>query len=1337
MTDAGGFYTTRGHTSKYALPFYLLSFGNAHEQRRWWWASPKLQFGLACLLALATSAAFPAVDLTYGVWTDRITARDATPQSIRSASQRAGCVVFGVGVVQLLLTWASMLLFMLAANALTERLALAYVASVLAQDTQWFGRHGTGEICAGISIHLEAIRAGFGDKLWNVANGFGVLIGSTILAFVRSPSVAGVLFPIIPLTFALFALLALISDKVGAPTLALQAQVATFMEQMLHSIRTVHAFGAAEALMLRLSTSLLAPLQRQTRKRAIVRALELSSVYAVMMWNYSAFFAWGAHQIAARHVAIGPATTSFWSFINAFFTFANIVPHLGSILKALASLRALRQIIESQPPPTLDRGKRRPDSTLVQPSYRFDKVSFSYPSRPHTLSLDNVSFRVEPNSFTAFVGPSGSGKSTILSLLLREFELPDAVQSIAEPAEAAPDVEKAGQPRPNRGEILFGTDNLGSLDMDWYRSHVAVVSQSLHLLPGTILDNLETGLSDRQRHELRQLSEPERQSQLRAMASVALRKAQAYEFVARLPDGVDTCISNESASANVSGGQRQRLALARALMRDFTILLLDEATSALDSETEEAIRVALERERRQRPITCCVVAHRLSTIQHADKIVVLVQGRVVDQGTHQELMHPDRSDQTYRSMFLRQRGQSVEDKPSSSSSHPTDLKDSGVTDHPLACCDSESTLNVSQVDANEKLGLKHPSARLGPVFEQDELHIPHSSAIPPASSKPVAVKEDTPPIALRNKLGMMWNHTAGTRLLFLLGCLAAVAASLTFPISGFITGKGVASLAAHDPSQVQKHGYFWSLMLFVLGVVNAVLYTLQGFCLEDASATLATTIQQHSLQALMRQSLTAIELGGQGAGALAASLSVHPGNIALGMGTVLGNMLISAGNFVGAIAVALTLSWKATLVTFAPIVLVIAASYVTVKQLQLAESRLATRSQRCTDFLAPRIDAIRTIAALGQQEAVLDAYASRARLRKEESIVRPLLWGSLGFAVGQSFVLLPSALGFYWSGTLFSRHEISLYAVYGVFELQLITGFAASRLTTFVPDLARSFMSLDVVCGWFARKPEHHGCTGNHNDQVGDIVLSNVRHAYPQRPEQSVLQHIDMTIRRGSTIALVGTSGSGKSSLLALLSRFYDPVEGKIQAGQVDLPDWDLQALRGRMALVSQDAALFQGSIRWNVMLGATRSQSQITEDEVRSACEQADILEFIDSLPEGLDTDVGMHGSQLSGGQRQRLCIARALLRDPEVLLLDEATSALDAQSEAVVQETLSRASQGRTAVIVAHRLSTIRSADIIYVLEDGRIVESGSHAQLMQSESRYKQVSDSGATIAMRARN
>lgn len=238
----------------------------------------------------------------------------------------------------------------------------------------------------------------------------------------------------------------------------------------------------------------------------------------------------------------------------------------------------------------------------------------------------------------------------------------------------------------------------------------------------------------------------------------------------------------------------------------------------------------------------------------------------------------------------------------------------------------------------------------------------------------------------------------------------------------------------------------------------------------------------------------------------------------------------------------------------------------------------------------------------------------------------------------------------------------------------------------------------------------------------GTIEFRDVHFRYPTRPEQPVLRGLNLSVKPGQYIALVGASGCGKSTTIALLERFYDPLVGGIYVDGKEISSLNINDYRSYIALVSQEPTLYQGTIRENILLGADRLD--VPDSEVEYACREANIYDFIMSLPDGFGTVVGSKGSMLSGGQKQRIAIARALLRDPKILLLDEATSALDSESEHVVQAALDKAAKGRTTIAVAHRLSTIQKADIIYVFDQGVIVESGTHGELMHKGGRYSEL-------------
>jgi ATP-binding cassette subfamily B (MDR/TAP) protein 1 len=238
----------------------------------------------------------------------------------------------------------------------------------------------------------------------------------------------------------------------------------------------------------------------------------------------------------------------------------------------------------------------------------------------------------------------------------------------------------------------------------------------------------------------------------------------------------------------------------------------------------------------------------------------------------------------------------------------------------------------------------------------------------------------------------------------------------------------------------------------------------------------------------------------------------------------------------------------------------------------------------------------------------------------------------------------------------------------------------------------------------------------------GSIEFRDVHFRYPTRPEQPVLRGLNLTVKPGQYVALVGASGCGKSTTIALLERFYDPLVGGIYIDGKEISSLNIKQYRSYLALVSQEPTLYQGTVRENILLGA--DHDDVSDSAIEFACKEANIFDFIMSLPDGFSTIVGSKGSMLSGGQKQRIAIARALLRDPKILLLDEATSALDSESEHVVQAALDAAAKGRTTIAVAHRLSTIQKADVIYVFDQGRIVEHGTHGELMKLAGRYSEL-------------
>jgi len=328
----------------------------------------------------------------------------------------------------------------------------------------------------------------------------------------------------------------------------------------------------------------------------------------------------------------------------------------------------------------------------------------------------------------------------------------------------------------------------------------------------------------------------------------------------------------------------------------------------------------------------------------------------------------------------------------------------------------------------------------------------------------------------------------------------------------------------------------------------------------------------------------------------------------------------------------------------------------------------------------------------------------------------------LPYALSQSADFLVEALGFWYGSRLISSGKYTTTQFFIIFIAVIFSGQGAAQLFAYTTSITKAKGSANYIL-WLRlvnariRETEENQNKEPSQDDVS-VGFESVEFQYKQRATSKILQDISLKIEPGTYSAFVGPSGCGKSTIVSLLCRFYDPSSGRITFNADDISLMSPLAYRRHLSLVQQEPPLYLGSVRDNIAIGLRYTP---TDDEVNAACQQANALDFISSLPEGLNTPCGSKGLQFSGGQRQRIAVARALIRNPRLLLLDEATSALDTLSERIVQKALDEAAASRTTIAVAHRLSTIRHADVIFVIEDGRIVEMGTHEELWRAKRRY----------------
>ena len=485
----------------------------------------------------------------------------------------------------------------------------------------------------------------------------------------------------------------------------------------------------------------------------------------------------------------------------------------------------------------------------------------------------------------------------------------------------------------------------------------------------------------------------------------------------------------------------------------------------------------------------------------------------------------------------------------------------------------------------------------------------------------------------------------------------------------------------------------------------------------------------------MRQEIAWFDLENNSVGALTSNLSNRAQEVQNMSGQIVGNLLELAASILGAAVVALATGWKLGLVVLACLPLLVAANKLRMDLIR--KGNLATKAyyELSAQVACEAVGAMRTVAALTKEDQVSARY--HHDLEEPLKIGHRNAWGNtVIYAASQTISFLINSLTFWYGGKLIkngiapgvvgSVGEMNIESFFTVFMAVTFASQASGRVFSMMPDVGKAKDSAQDILDLIARQPSIDAWSkeGKHIEKAnmqGLVEFRDTHFVYPNRPTIKVLQGLNLTVKPGQFVALVGPSGCGKSTTVGLLERFYDVTGGHITVDGIDLASLNIADLRSIISLVGQEPNLYDMSIKDNIWFGL---ETEPPEADIIQAAKDANIHDFIVSLPDGYNTSLGGKGAQLSGGQKQRVAIARALIRKPKILLLDEATSALDATSEKVVQAALDQAAKGRTTIAIAHRLSTIKNADVIYVFKDGKIAEQGTHDQLIGTRGLYYQL-------------
>ncbi|KAK1267629.1 ABC transporter B family member 1 [Acorus gramineus] len=878
-------------------------------------------------------------------------------------------------------------------------------------------------------------------------------------------------------------------------------------------------------------------------------------------------------------------------------------------------------------------------------------VHFAYPSRPDVPVLSDFSLSIPAGKTVALVGSSGSGKSTVVSLIERFYD-------------------------PSSGEVMLDGQDIRNLKLRWLREQMGLVSQEPALFATSIRENLLLGRGDATQVEIEE----------------AARVANAHSFIIKLPDGYDSQVGERG--LQLSGGQKQRIAIGRAMLKNPAILLLDEATSALDSESEKLVQEALDRFMIGR--TTLVIAHRLSTIRKADLVVVIHEGTVSELGTHDELMAKGESG-SYAKLI---RMQEIAHEAALTNARKSSARPSSA----------RNSVSSPIIARNSSYGRSPYSRRLSDFSTSDfslsidafHPNLPHQKLVfrDQASSFWRLVKMNTPE----------WAHA-------LAGSVGSVVCGSLSAFFAYVLSAVLSVYYARDPAHMRHEIAKYCYLLIGVSSTALVFNTVQHFFWDVVGENLTVRVREQMMDSVLKNEAAWFDREENSSSRVASRLALDANNVRSAIGDRISVIMQNSALMLVACTAGFVLQWRLALVLIAVFPVVVAATVLQKMFMTGFSGDLESAHAKATQIAGEATANMRTVAAFNAEARIVRLFGDGLQGPLRRCFWKGQIAGS-GFGVAQFLLYASYALGLWYAAWLVKHGESDFSKTIRVFMVLMVSANGAAETLTLAPDFVRGGRAMRSVFDLVDRateiEPDDPDATVVTDRLRGDIELKHVDFAYPSRPDAPVLRDFTVRARAGRTLALVGPSGCGKSSVLALIQRFYDPSSGRVLVDGKDIRKYNLKSLRRHIAIVSQEPCLFAATIRENIVCGRD-GEDALTEAELVAAAEAANAHKFISALPEGYDTWVGERGAQLSGGQRQRVAIARALVRKAEVLLLDEATSALDAESEQCVREALQKAYMGRTAIVVAHRLSTVRNAHTIAVVDEGKVVECGSHSHLL----------------------
>ncbi|XP_016150867.1 bile salt export pump [Sinocyclocheilus grahami] len=1191
----------------------------------------------------------------------------------------------GIGAGVFILGYLQISLWITAAARQIQIIRKMYFRKVMRMEIGWFDCTSVGELNTRMSDDINKINDAIADQVGIFIQRFTTFVCGFLMGFAKGWKLTLVIVSVSPLIGVGAGLMALFVAKLTGMELQAYAKAGAVADEVLSSVRTVAAFGGEKKEVERYDHNLVSA-QRWGIRKGLIMGFFTGYMWFIIFLCYALAFWYGSSLVVdTQEYSPGTLLQVFFGVLIAALSLGQASPCLEAFAAGRGAATIIFETIERKP--EIDcLSEAGYKLNKVKGDLEFHNITFHYPSRPEVKILDQLNLQVKSGETTAFVGPSGAGKSTAVQLIQRFYD-------------------------PKEGMVTLDGHDIRGLNIQWLRSLIGIVEQEPVLFATSIAENIRYGRPGVSNDDI----------------ITAAKEANAYNFIMDLPQKFDTLVGE--GGGQMSGGQKQRIAIARALVRNPRILLLDMATSALDNESEAVVQEALDKVRMGR--TTISIAHRLSTIKNADVIVGFEHGRAVERGKHEELL--DRKGVYFTLVTLQSQGDKALNQKARQEMEEAASSDPDAERKSLNRAGSYRASLRSSVHQRSRSQLSNVvhelsvaiAGELGPR-SYSETHVPleiqGKSGLPDDDSDEV---EPAPVARILKYNAPEWPY-------MLFGSFGAAVNGGVNPVYALLFSQILATFSMPDPVEQRREINGICLFFVVVGLVSFFTQLLQGYAFSKSGELLTRRLRCLGFQAMLGQEIAWFDDHRNSPGALTTRLATDASQVQGATGSQIGMIVNSLTNIGVAIIISFYFSWKLTLVILCFLPFLALSGGFQAKMLTGFAKQDKEAMEAAGQISGEALNNIRTIAGLGKERNFVEMFEAQLEAPYQAALKKANVYGACyGFA--QCVVFMANSASYRFGGYLVYREGLHFSFVFRVISAIVTSGTALGRASSYTPDYAKAKIS----AARFFQLLDHIPKISVYSDEgdkwdnfKGDIEFIDCKFTYPSRPDIQVLNGLSVSVRPGQTLAFVGSSGCGKSTSVQLLERFYDPNNGRVLIDGRESTRVNVAFLRSKIGIVSQEPILFDCSIAENIRYGD--NQRHLSMDDVIAAAKKAQLHDFVMSLPEKYDTNVGSQGSQLSRGQKQRIAIARAIIRDPKILLLDEATSALDTESEKTVQDALDKAREGRTCIVIAHRLSTIQNSDIIAVMSRGYVIEKGTHDYLMSLKGAYYKLVTTGAPIS-----